>query len=596
MALKDIDKLREEWRGLRQMKRMLDGEDRALGDKVARMREKESEAKGEKAKWDELEKRFEEYSRDLELLGQEKTSLTQRKGEIESLLEEIGGLEGELAAYAGKDEELRGLREEQRHLQREQVKKAKKDGLEHNIAACVEKTQGLEEEMAALRESLEAFGTLDRRVEDHAERLRVYSEEQGKAIDTLGHIKGAIQSAEGEIGILSHRLLQIHEMGPDGHCPICMQTLGENYENTEGHLREETEAKREMVKKLMEKRERFQDRVDELNRDREDLSKASEKLKGEEHHYGVLLSRAKEKEAQIKDRREERESYRKALGEIGEVDFDEDRYREIEKLIPELERIENRMIEIRAKAERKPQFRRDLAGVEERLAVVAESTGEKLGERNALGFDEGKYRVVKERLEEIREARDRLLEERSGIRERRAEYRAQVEGKRREIAHEKELRGRIKLLQESVRYLEVLADIFVSFRMDLMGRMRPLLESRTSQLLGLLSDGRYSIVELDEDYNIFIYDGNEKFKIQRFSGGEQDIFNLCLRIAISQIVADRSGGEVNFIALDEIFGSQDADRRENILRIFSGLSSQFRQIFLITHIEEMKDDARCLER
>jgi len=125
--------------------------------------------------------------------------------------------------------------------------------------------------------------------------------------------------------------------------------------------------------------------------------------------------------------------------------------------------------------------------------------------------------------------------------------------------------------------------------MDLMGRMRPLLESRTSQLLGLLSDGRYSIVELDEDYNIFIYDGNEKFKIQRFSGGEQDMFNLCLRIAISQIVADRGGGEINFIALDEIFGSQDADRRENILRIFNGLSSQFRQIFLITHIEEMKD-------
>jgi len=124
------------------------------------------------------------------------------------------------------------------------------------------------------------------------------------------------------------------------------------------------------------------------------------------------------------------------------------------------------------------------------------------------------------------------------FRKRRAETRAEIEGKRKEIAHEKDLRERIKLLEESVQYLDALADIFVSVRMDLMGRMRPLLESRTSQLLSLVSDGRYSVVELDEDYNIFIYDGNEKFKIQRFSGGEQDMFNLCLRIAISQIVTD----------------------------------------------------------
>jgi exonuclease SbcC len=316
-----------------------------------------------------------------------------------------------------------------------------------------------------------------------------------------------------------------------------MQTLGENYGNTERHLRDEGEEKRETLKKLLE----------------------------EEHHYGILLSQAREKEAQIKDLREQRESYQEALREVGRVDFDEDRYREIEKFIPELDQIEDRMIEIRAKVERKHQFRRDLMDVEKRLEAMVDSIGGRLRERDALGFDEGKYRVVKERLEGIREARDRLLQERSRIRERRAETRAEIEGKRREIAHETGLRGRVELLQESVQYLDVLADIFVSFRMDLLGRMRPLSESRTSQLLSLVTDGRYSVVELDEDYNIFIYDGNEKFKIQRFSGGEQDMFTLCLRIAISQIVVDRRGGEINFIALDAIFGSQDADRRENIL-------------------------------
>jgi len=588
-AQKDIHKLREEWRALRVQKKMLDEKERILGDRVAKIKERESEAKREKTRWDKLERQFQKYSRDLDLLGQEEGNLMEKRGEIEPSLGEIEELEREWVSYEGKDEELRRLKEEQRHLQREQVKKVKRDGLEQNIAGCTRKIEELGDELASLSRNLEAFETLDQRVEDHSERMRRISGEQEKVVDALGRTKGTIESTEREIELLGRRLCQIHEIGPDGQCPVCMQTLGENYEETERHLREEVEVKRETLKKLWLKREGLQVHADQLNKDQEDLSRATEKLKEEEMRREVLLLQVREREAQVRDMGKQLESYGEALSKIGRVDFDEERYGDMEKLMPELECIEDRMIEIRAKVERKPQYRRDLMNVEKRLEVVRKSLDERSREREALGFDEGKYGAVREDLEEIREARDRLIEDRSRIRERRAKTRAEIEGKKREIAHEKGLRERVKLLQELVQYLDVLADIFVSFRMDLMGRIRPLLESRTSQLLSLVTDGRYSVVELDEDYNIFIYDGSEKFRIQRFSGGEQDMFNLCLRIAISQIVADRSGGEINFIALDEIFGSQDVGRRENILKIFTGLSSQFRQIFLITHIEEVKD-------
>ncbi len=387
-AQKDIGKLRQEWRALREKKRVLDDEERSLGDRGARMKEKESEAKREKAKWDKIERQFEKYSRDFDLLEQEKGTLIQRNGEIESSLEEIGKLERELATYEGKDGELRRLREEQRHLQREQVKKTKRDGLEQNIAVCTKKIEGQEDDLAALRRGLEAFGTLDQRIEDHSRRLRRCSKEQEEAIDTLGRVKGAIESTEREIEILSHRLRQIHSMGPSGRCPICMQTLGENYGETERHLRGEAEEKRETLKGLLKEREKFQAQVDQLNKNQQDLARSYEKLKEEEHHRGVFLSQAREKEEQVRDMREQHESYEKAIREIGGVDFDEDRSGEIEKLLPELEHIEDRMIEIRAKVERRAQFRRDLMGIEKRLEVVVESMDEKLRERDALGFDE----------------------------------------------------------------------------------------------------------------------------------------------------------------------------------------------------------------
>jgi len=66
-------------------------------------------------------------------------------------------------------------------------------------------------------------------------------------------------------------------------------------------------------------------------------------------------------------------------------------------------------------------------------------------------------------------------------------------------------------------------------------------------------------------------------------------------VAISQILAERSGGApINFIVLDEIFGSQDEERKSLILDALAQLSSQFRQIFMITHVESIKDNMQVI--
>jgi exonuclease SbcC len=46
---------------------------------------------------------------------------------------------------------------------------------------------------------------------------------------------------------------------------------------------------------------------------------------------------------------------------------------------------------------------------------------------------------------------------------------------------------------------------------------------------------------------------------------------------------------VNILILDEIFGSQDPNRKRSVMAALSRLSTQFRQIFLITHIEDVKE-------
>jgi exonuclease SbcC len=148
----------------------------------------------------------------------------------------------------------------------------------------------------------------------------------------------------------------------------------------------------------------------------------------------------------------------------------------------------------------------------------------------------------------------------------------------------------LKEEKNSIRYLGMLSDVMGDFRTFLISRIRPTLSSYSSDFFSRLTDGKYAEVELDENYDLLVYDNGEKYSIERFSGGEEDLANLCLRLAISEVITERAGGVFNFIILDEIFGSQDATRRHNIMKALGGLSGKFRQIFLITHVEDVKND------
>lgn len=159
-----------------------------------------------------------------------------------------------------------------------------------------------------------------------------------------------------------------------------------------------------------------------------------------------------------------------------------------------------------------------------------------------------------------------------------------------DIEEEKEKRITIDKENEKIGSRSKLEKIMNEFRLDLISRIRPILSQRASELLRNITKGKYPSMELDEDYNIRIEDEGNSFTTDRFSGGEEDLANLCLRIAISQELSERAGGmQANFIALDEIFGSQDEGRKNNILEALSEISNQFKQILIITHVEDVKE-------
>lgn len=265
-------------------------------------------------------------------------------------------------------------------------------------------------------------------------------------------------------------------------------------------------------------------------------------------------------------------------------------------------------------AEAHQQTRRrvdDLSGVAARLfAIDAQLAGvEKLrGELEQAVFECGKARFEEadaaQRLaiEGIAaEAYDaaRLAHERAVQRETTADHalvNALAEQTRAEeaLGHHRAAQERFAFMRERVANMEherlVLDETdrgYTDLRATLNASVRPELAEIASELLDTLTDGRYTQADIDENYTLVVMqDGVAKPVL---SGGEEDLCNLILRLAISQMIAQRAGHVFSLLILDEVFGALDDARRANVVDLLRRLNDRFAQVIVITHINQVRD-------
>ena len=147
--------------------------------------------------------------------------------------------------------------------------------------------------------------------------------------------------------------------------------------------------------------------------------------------------------------------------------------------------------------------------------------------------------------------------------------------------------ARIAQREADRRLHEELDRAFNEMRTQLNAELRPELSELATGFLRELMDSQTAELELDDKYNILVLEDGIKKPV--LSGGEEDIANLVLRLAVSQMIAERSGQAFSLLILDEVFGSLDETRRFNVLELLRALGDRFEQVILITHIETVRD-------
>ncbi|HLA13974.1 MAG TPA: SbcC/MukB-like Walker B domain-containing protein, partial [Gemmatimonadaceae bacterium] len=256
---------------------------------------------------------------------------------------------------------------------------------------------------------------------------------------------------------------------------------------------------------------------------------------------------------------------------------------EVERLTP----IEAEAARFQAMLEREPQITLEQARIAQELMRVQSILGTLRTRHTQVFFAEKEFNELKKDYERLR-----LELQEAKLSAARAQEQVTSATRALDVAQQtvedlKRKQEELDAMQADRRMHDELDRAFSDLRTDLNYQLRPELSELASAFLSELTDARYTELELDDQYNIVILeDGIPKPVI---SGGEEDLANLVLRLAISQMIAERAGQSFSLLILDEVFGSLDEARRFNVVELLRGLQDRFEQVILITHIEPVRE-------
>jgi len=482
--------------------------------------------------------------------------------------------------------------------------------LVRRMPIIVESLNGLQQEQTALEIKEAELARQQATVEDMAVKVRSLDEENVR-------LRQSMLDTRSKFDMLDKG---------EATCPLCNQHLGDDGQE---HLRSEYQrtgqqdrasfVSNEAIKKDLEQRQEelatlltkgesdiragrqnLQATTVHLQRDQTDSKKAEEDLKLVSTEL-TLVEQALRGGAYAVD---ERRVSEQVSAELATLEYDPHRHEELRNSIRTLEPyrdLSRRLSEAEANL---PGQKEALAAarqmLERRHTEIQEATVRitaLMEEMKALPVLEGQQQQVQAQHSMLAKQRDDV-QVRQGILEQ-------------QIQRCETLANEVKEQEQSLRRMVVEKSIYDELTaafgkngvqaLIIEGAM-PQLEADANEILGRLTENRMFLkLELregrrdratgqpSEEMDIRIADEVGTRSYETFSGGEAFRINFALRIALSKLLARRSGAPLPILFIDEGFGSQDRIGQERLTEAIQSIQNDFERIIVITHIEQVKD-------
>lgn len=264
---------------------------------------------------------------------------------------------------------------------------------------------------------------------------------------------------------------------------------------------------------------------------------------------------------------------------------DTDRWRQASEAAAQIELLRQRVETLPGKIEKRNE-------TEAAIEDFASRIGNTEASLTALAFSPEVLEAIRTSEAMHREQYDELLKEQHGAR---ILLTAATSALQSIEAEETRLKG---MLQRSIDAqlaadeLDRMYREFSRFEQYVARAVTPALAELTSHLVSTVTEGKYDRVTFSEDFGIEVFDGDDDhFPLSQFSGGESDVIALCARLALSQFLGGQSASPPQFVVMDEVFGSLDRTRRENLMSTLNVLLDEtgtFQQLFVVSHVDDVR--------
>jgi exonuclease SbcC len=517
--------------------------------------------------------------------------------DVDRLLRELDAIAAahqELTPLAALLATLPEQRESLSHMDALAAAEAKRQGLLERLRGLAEEEARIDERaqllgtapdleretLAALATARETSSTCERAVD---EQRTIWARDRQEAETRLEALR--IQHAD-----LSKQQETLEGLGEESPCPTCGRPLGASWKGVLDLLTEQIEtvridsnyyrARAEQLVKLPESIEALEDQRRALQLEVRTLERRLARIQQ------ALVERAQLAEQRVVTTGR-LEDTRKALALLP-MGYDAAKHQVLRRDVAELAEVERRAARLSGLVEREVVTRAELsraqgAREQSRLRVL-----DMQSQAANAGITDAEFLAVKSAHEaaaaDARRAELEAVAASADVERARSELDA-AEKARKELVR---LQERLDQLEAGKRMHEELDRAFTDIRTDLNFALRPELSEVASRFLDALTDGRYSSIELDDEYRLIVIEEGVPKPV--ISGGEEDLCNLVLRLAISQMIAERAGQTFSLLILDEVFGSLDDVRRGNVIELLRKLNHRFEQVIVITHIDQVRDD------
>lgn len=245
------------------------------------------------------------------------------------------------------------------------------------------------------------------------------------------------------------------------------------------------------------------------------------------------------------------------------------------------------LLSVSVLAEQEERYRTDLRETHSWLEQLVSKIQTLEDDIQRLIASESLDRVTEEAFQSVEEKHRQLVERGRDALQFRTRAETQLEERHQNFEKIKAQEANLNLLREklltSERTLELLRQMLTEINDEARPRLAELMDTWLRSLIG----EKFQAVTLTEDYRVQADCGAGFRLLDHFSGGEQTLLAVMLRVAISLFCQERAGFDTSFLILDEVFGNQDVVHRNQLVSFLTEIQEHYHQILIVNHVEDV---------